>query len=116
VKPGIVYQVSIEQRAAWRRMAEWRVRASIAVRILERAIESPDDFICTSADVELFRSRERAQRYADSVRKSWVQSCRDEIDRLQRAMSDNKLLASIYGRGQKEKRCATLNASPERRK
>lgn len=109
---AVVRQVHHAESAAWRNRAEWRVKAQIAISVLERALSDPAAFFCSDelkpmpcgadpngTEAKLLRSENRQKAiYANELRSVFLEACQDEIDRLRLALDDNRLLASIYGR------------------
>jgi hypothetical protein len=84
---GIVRRSEARERAAWRNLAEWRVRAKVAIDVLESVLKHPESALQPCEHL-----------YSDAFRAAFVAACKEEIERLRRAMDDNRLLASIYGR------------------
>ena len=84
---SIVRHVQASETAAWRNRAAWRVKAQIAIGILEAVLENPKSALEPCEGL-----------YSAEFRCALLSACRDEIERLRRALDDNRLLATIYGR------------------
>lgn len=102
---GIIRHISHSESRVWRMMAGWRVKAQIAIGVLERVIASPDsvmcaDELCPMPYGEWSREKDKTTLhvYADDIRGSFVDACKEEIVRLKVALNDDRLLVSIYGR------------------